>query len=57
VPLTILSALQTERGQHIGLRLCLISLGVALVASLLSEWSYQRWRRQALPAGARGVAA
>lgn len=57
VPLTILSALQTERGQHIGLRLCLISLTVALVASLLSEWAYQRWRREALPTGARGVAA
>jgi molybdate transport system permease protein len=56
VPLTILSALQTERGQHIGLRLCLISLGVAVVASLVSEWTYQHWRRQSLPSGARGAA-
>jgi molybdate transport system permease protein len=57
VPLTILSALQTEQGQHIGLRLCLLSLGVAMVASLMSEWLYQHWRRQALPSGARGAAA
>ncbi len=57
VPLTIVSALQTERGQHIGLRLCLISLGVALSATLLSEWAHQRWRRRSLPQGARGVAA
>jgi molybdate transport system permease protein len=56
VPLTILSALQTEPGQHIGLRLCLISLGVAMLASLISEWTYQHWRRQSLPSGARGAA-
>jgi len=56
VPLTILSALQTEPGQHIGLRLCLISLGLAVLACLLSEWSYQRWRRHSLPSGARGAA-
>ncbi len=55
VPLSILSALQTETGQHIGLRLCLISLAVALVATLLSEWSHQRWRRHALPPGSRGA--
>jgi len=24
---------------------------------LMSEWLYQRWRRQALPTGARGAAA
>jgi molybdate transport system permease protein len=56
VPLAILTALQTDRGQHIGLRLCLISLGVAILASLLSEWAYQRWRREALHPGARGAA-
>ncbi|MEY2840563.1 MAG: molybdate transporter permease subunit [Pseudomonadota bacterium] len=57
VPLALLKALQTESGQHIGLRLCLMSLGVALTATLLSEWAHQHWRRQALPLGTRGAAA
>ena len=55
VPLTLLSAMQTERGQGIALRLSLSSLGVALAAMLLSEWARQRWRRRALPLDARGV--
>ena len=55
VPLTLLSAMQTERGQGIALRLSMASLGVALAAMLLSEWARQRWRRRALPLDARGV--
>ncbi len=55
VPLTLLSAMQTERGQGIALRLSMVSLGVALAAMLLSEWARQRWRRRALPLDARGV--
>lgn len=55
VPLTLLSAMQTERGQAMALRLSLVSMGVALVAMLTSEWARQRWRRHTLPSGARGV--
>lgn len=55
VPLTLLSAMQTERGQDIAFRLSMASLGVALAAMLLSEWARQRWRRRALPLDARGV--
>lgn len=57
VPLSIVNALQTEPGQHIAFRLSMVSLGVALGTSMLCEWSHQRWRRRALPQGARGVAA
>jgi molybdate transport system permease protein len=57
VPLTLLSAMQTSRGQDIALRLSLCSVGVALVAMLISEWCRLRWRRQVLPESARGVAA
>ena len=56
VPLTLLSAMQTTRGQGIALRLGLASLGVAVAAMLLSEWARQRWRLRALPLDARGVA-
>ena len=55
VPLTLLSAMQTERGQGIALRLSMASLGVALAAMLLSEWARQRWRRRPQPHDARGV--
>lgn len=55
VPLTLLSAMQTEGGQAVALRLSLVSLGVALLAMLSSEWARQRWRRHTLPSGARGV--
>jgi molybdate transport system permease protein len=55
VPLTLLSAMQTERGQAMAMRLSLVSMGVALAAMLTSEWARQRWRRHTLPSGARGV--
>lgn len=55
VPLALLGALQTERGQAMALRLSLVSIGVALAAMLASEWARQRWRRHTLPSGARGV--
>lgn len=55
VPLTLLSAMQTERGQAVALRLSMVSLGVALAAVLVSEWTRQRWRRRTLPDSARGV--
>ncbi len=55
VPLTLLSAMQTERGQSMALRLSLVSLGVALAAVLTSEWARQHWRRRSLPEGARGL--
>lgn len=57
VPLSIVNALQTPAGQTLAWHFSLVSLGVALAASLISEWSHQRWRRRALPQGARGVAA
>lgn len=57
VPLTLMSAMQTPHGAGIALRLSLTSLGVALLAMLLSEWARLRWRRRALPPGARGVTA
>ncbi|RZL11363.1 MAG: ABC transporter permease subunit [Rubrivivax sp.] len=55
VPLTLLSAMQTERGQAMAMRLSLVSMSVALAAMLASEWARQRWRRHTLPSGARGV--
>ncbi len=57
VPLTLLSAMQTARGQGIALRLSMASLGVALAAMLISEWCRLRWRLRALPEHARGIAA
>lgn len=57
VPLTLMSAMQTTRGEDIAMRLSLISLGVALTAMLISEWARLRWRRRALPDSARGVLA
>jgi molybdate transport system permease protein len=57
VPLTLMSAMQTTRGQAIAMRLSMVSLGVALVAMLLSEWARFRWRQRALPVTARGIAA
>lgn len=57
VPLTLMSAMQTKHGQDIAARLSLVSLGVALAAMLLSEWSRLRWRRRALPPVARGMSA
>ncbi len=57
VPLTLMSAMQTTRGQDIAMRLSMVSLGVAVLAMLLSEWTRLRWRRLALPPQARGVAA
>jgi molybdate transport system permease protein len=57
VPLTLMSAMQTPRGQDIALHLSLVSLGIALVAMLISEWCRWRWRSQTLPPNARGVSA
>lgn len=57
VPLTLLSALQTERGVAIAGRLAVVSVAVALAAALAGEWARQRWRRKALPRDARGHSA
>ncbi|HEX5372106.1 MAG TPA: ABC transporter permease subunit [Aquabacterium sp.] len=57
VPLTLMSAMQTTRGQDIAWRMSMVSLGVAALAMLGSEWARRRWRRRALPPQARGVAA
>lgn len=57
VPMTLVSAMQTERGHEIAMRMALCSLGVAVLAIVTSEWTHRRWRRRALPPEARGVAA
>jgi molybdate transport system permease protein len=57
VPLTLVSAMQTAHGQAIALRLSLVSLGVAALAMLVSEWTRRRWLQRALAPQSRGVAA
>lgn len=53
--LSLLGAMQTGQDKGMALRLSLVALALAALTTLASEWARQRWRRRALPLGARGT--
>jgi len=46
-PVALVQSMLNHQSEDTALRLALVSLGVALVAMVISEWSRQRWLRHA----------